>query len=101
MTTKDFIAKLNPENAELVGKLEAVKTPEDAYAIAKETGVTDDFNTFTAEMTKVHESVKELSEDDLDMVAGGATAMDIANSAALSAASALSSVLVTALAAGM
>jgi len=71
MTTKEFIAKLTPENTELLGKMQVVKTPEDAYAIAKAEGVTDSFDAFTEEMTNFHDSVKELSEEDLDMVAGG------------------------------
>jgi hypothetical protein len=51
--------------------MQACKNPEEAYAVAKETGVTDSFDDFVAEMTKIYESVKDLSEDDLHMVAGG------------------------------
>ena len=71
MTTKEFIAALTPEKTELIEKMQTAKTPEDAYAVAKAEGVTDGFDAFTAEMTNFHESLKELSEEDLDAVAGG------------------------------
>jgi hypothetical protein len=71
MTTQEFIAKATPENTELTGKFKGINTPEDGYAMAKAEGVTDSFEDFVAVMTKTYEAIKDLSEDDLDMVAGG------------------------------
>jgi hypothetical protein len=71
MTTQEFIAKLTPENVELISKMQAVKTPEEAYAVAKTEGVTDSFDQFVAGMTAFYNEVKDLSEDDLALVAGG------------------------------
>jgi hypothetical protein len=71
MTTQEFITKLTPENAELVTKMQAVKAPEEAYAVARETGVTDSFEDFVAGMTAFYNEIKDLSEDDLELVAGG------------------------------
>jgi hypothetical protein len=71
MTTQDFITKAAAESSPLAAKMQAVKAPEDAYAIAKEEGLTDSFEDFVAEMKKWYESLKDLSEGDLDMVAGG------------------------------
>jgi hypothetical protein len=71
MTTIDFIAKLTKENKELTSKMEACKAPEEAYKIAKGEGLTDSFEAFVADMKKLNEAVKNLSEDDLADVAGG------------------------------
>jgi hypothetical protein len=57
--------------------MQASKNPEEAYGIAKETGVTDSFEDFVAEMTKWHDSIKDLTEGDLDMVAGGSDAVSM------------------------
>jgi pyruvate dehydrogenase complex dehydrogenase (E1) component len=77
MTTQDFIKKLTPDNNALTNKMEAAKTSEDAYGIAKAEGVTDSFDTFVSEMKKLNEAVKDLSDDDLANVAGGSDATDI------------------------
>lgn len=77
MTTKDFVAKLNQDakenNTEIFDKIQAAgKNPEAVYEIAKETGVTDSFEDFTAEMTAQYEALsQELSEDDLAAITGG------------------------------
>jgi hypothetical protein len=71
MTTKDFITKLMQGDKELAGKLEKCKAPEEAYKIAKAAGLTDGMDAFVAEMKKLNEAVKDLSEDDLADVAGG------------------------------
>jgi hypothetical protein len=76
MTTQEFVNQLTSLGGEIVNKMQNCKTPEEAYAVAKETGVTDSFDDFVAEMTKIYESVKDLSEDDLEMVAGGGDPQD-------------------------
>ncbi len=75
MTTKDFIAKLN--DPDLVKKMETVTSPEEAFAIAKENGVTDSFEEFMNEMSALKEATGELSDDDLEAVAGGASTTEI------------------------
>ena len=88
MTTKDFIAKL--EDADLVKKMEGAKTPEEAYAVAKAYGVTDSIKAFTEEMEALKEATGELSDDDLEAVAGGCTTTEIVSAVTQSAAAAAS-----------
>jgi hypothetical protein len=76
MTTQDFIAKFTPENEGLVAKMQAVKTPEEAYAVARAEGLTDSFEDFVAGMTAFYAKLKDLSESDLEMVAGGELSQD-------------------------
>jgi hypothetical protein len=71
MTTQEFITKLTPENEGLIAKMQAVKVPEEAYAVAQAEGVADSFEEFLAEMTRFYEAIKDLSDGDLDAVAGG------------------------------
>lgn len=66
MTTKEFIEKVLKDET-LNKKLAATHTPEEGYAVAREAGLTDDFKTFAAAL-----SGNELSEAELDRVAGGA-----------------------------
>ncbi|MGN0649299.1 MAG: Nif11-like leader peptide family RiPP precursor [Oscillospiraceae bacterium] len=71
MTTKEFIEKKSKDEV-VTKKMESCKSPEEAYEVAKEAGLTDDFETFKAVMTAVNKRIKgELSDDELDYVAGG------------------------------
>ncbi|MGN0649300.1 MAG: Nif11-like leader peptide family RiPP precursor [Oscillospiraceae bacterium] len=71
MTTKEFIEKMASDEA-LAKKLEGCKSPEEAYEVAKEAGLTDDIETFKGIMTAVNKQLKgELSDDELENVAGG------------------------------
>jgi len=69
LKTKDFISKFN--DVEVIQKMQSIKTPEEAYAVAKEYGVTDSLEEFVEEMTKFKTAIDELSEEDLEAVAGG------------------------------
>jgi len=69
MKTKEFISKFNEE--EVIQRMQSVKTPEEAYAVAKEYGVTDSLEEFVEEMTKYKAAIDELSDEDLEAVAGG------------------------------
>lgn len=69
MTSKEFIKKLN--DPEVLQKMEAAKTPEAAYAVAKSYGLTDSIEDFSAEMIKLKAAIGELNDDDLEAVAGG------------------------------
>ena len=77
MTAKEFIAKIEQDakenNFAVLEKIQAAgKNPEEVYAIAKEVGVTDSYDVFTAEMSKQYESMRaELTEEELLAVAGG------------------------------
>ncbi|MGN0649296.1 MAG: Nif11-like leader peptide family RiPP precursor [Oscillospiraceae bacterium] len=71
MTTKEFIEKMAGDEA-LSKKMSECKAPEEAYEVAKEAGLTDDIESFKAVMTAVNKQLKgELSDDELDNVAGG------------------------------
>ena len=71
MTTKEFIAKLVPENQALIESLKICKEPKEAYKVAQDVGLTDSFEDFTTVMTEFHNSIKDLGEDDLQNVVGG------------------------------
>ncbi|MGN0648818.1 MAG: Nif11-like leader peptide family RiPP precursor [Oscillospiraceae bacterium] len=98
MTTQEFIKKM-AEDETLANKMSECKSPEEAYETAKEAGLTDDIEKFKTIMTAVNKQVKgELSDDELESVAGGADAEDIAgyiyigfSAAALVTASAMAS----------
>lgn len=83
MTTKDFTTKLTADNTVLIEKLQDCKAPEEAYAVAKAEVLTDTFDAFTSEMEKFYESVKDLTDDDMQSVAGGADASDVVATASL------------------
>ena len=71
MTTKEFFEKMASDEA-LAKKMSECKAPEEAYEVAKEAGLTDNIETFQAVMTAVNKQIKgELSDDELDNVAGG------------------------------
>ncbi len=69
MKTKEFISRFN--EVEVIQRMTSVKTPEEAYAVAQEYGVTDSLEEFVEEMTKFKTAIDELSEEDLEAVAGG------------------------------
>ena len=71
MTTQEFINKM-AEDETLAKKMSECKSPEEAYEVAKESGLTDDIEIFKAVMTEVNRQVKgELSDDELENIAGG------------------------------
>ena len=71
MTTKEFIEKMSKDEI-LAKKMSECKSPEEAYEIAKEVGLTDDIDSFKAVMTEFNKQIKgELSDDELQNVAGG------------------------------
>ncbi|MGN0649302.1 MAG: Nif11-like leader peptide family RiPP precursor [Oscillospiraceae bacterium] len=98
MTTQEFIKKMTNDEA-LSKKMSECKAPEEAYEVAKEAGLTDDIESFKAVMTAVNKQLKgELSDDELDNVAGGMSdtafglcivATDIAAIGAMAAATAM------------
>ena len=77
MRTQEFITMLG-NSVDLCQKMQTCKAPEEAYNIAKAEGLTDSFEEFTAKMTKFHDSIKDLTEDDLTKVAGGLTEDEVA-----------------------
>ncbi|MGN0648813.1 MAG: Nif11-like leader peptide family RiPP precursor [Oscillospiraceae bacterium] len=71
MTTQEFIEKMSKDEA-LAKKMSECKSPEEAYETAKEAGLTDDIESFKTVMTAVNKKIKgELSDNELDNVAGG------------------------------
>ena len=77
MNTKEFLEKLDQDakenNFTIAEKFQAAgKNPEAVYAIAQEAGLTDSFEVFQAEMTKMYENMSmELTVEELLAVAGG------------------------------
>jgi predicted ribosomally synthesized peptide with nif11-like leader len=66
------------ESQELQEKMQACKSPEEAYAIASSVQDGFTFEEFTETMTKLNDVVnKELSDEDLAMAAGGSEIEDI------------------------
>lgn len=76
MNMQEFLQLLS-ENSELAQKMDGAANPDEAYAIAKEAGLTDSFEVFTDTMTKVYKAQSELSEEELDAVVGGNIVTDI------------------------
>ncbi|MGN0648821.1 MAG: Nif11-like leader peptide family RiPP precursor [Oscillospiraceae bacterium] len=71
MTTNEFIEKLAKDEA-LAKKMECCKCPDEAFAVAKEVGLTDDIESFKTVMTAVNKHINdELSDDELEIIAGG------------------------------
>ena len=73
ITSKEFFDQILHVEA-LCQSMEACRTPEEAYAVAKEAGVSDGFATFTTFMTEMNQRIKcELSDAELDNITGGAS----------------------------
>lgn len=71
VTTKEFVEKV-AKDEELVNKMSACKKPEEAYEVAKEAGVTDDYDAFVKYVTELNEQMsQELSDEELENTAGG------------------------------
>ena len=70
MNIQDFLRLLN-EDSDLAQKMGGAANPDEAYAIAKEAGLTDSFEVFTDTMTKIYKAQSELSDDEIDSVVGG------------------------------
>jgi predicted ribosomally synthesized peptide with nif11-like leader len=71
---KLFLQKLT-EDKDLQEKMQACKTPEEAYAVASLVQEGFTFEEFTETMTKLHTAMsdsEELSDEDLAQAAGGA-----------------------------
>lgn len=71
---KSFIEKLGQDEA-LQNNLKACKSPEEAFDVAKAAVSGLNFDEFVSTMKKLNESITkskgELSDDDLEQVAGG------------------------------
>lgn len=76
MKTNDFINSLK-ENQDLARKLIHASSPDEAYKIAKETGVTDDSNTFFAEMKKFKDTVTTISPEEMGSLVNSASTSEI------------------------
>ena len=59
-------------NNEILAKAKAAKTPEELLAIAQENGVDMDAESAQAYFEQLHKPTGEISDDELDNVAGGA-----------------------------
>ena len=70
MNMQDFLQLLN-EDVDLAQKMTGAANPDEAYAIAKEAGLTDSFEVFTDTMTKIYKAQSELSDEEIDAVVGG------------------------------
>lgn len=74
MTTPEFVKKI-VEDEELRNTMSAYETPDEAYEAAKAHGLTDDKETFMATMAAAQQAMSgELSDEELEEIAGGASA---------------------------
>ncbi len=72
MTTKEFYDKLANDSA-LTDKFKACKAPDEAYAVAKDAGCTDDMDAFVKVSEELNAKYKEMSPEEIDSVAAGGT----------------------------
>lgn len=86
MTTQEFVKKMEKDE-ELCQKMRGCEKPEEAYELAKTAGVTDDLDVFTKVMKQLNERAsQELSDEELENVAGGKLDSSDAGKAAAAAA---------------
>lgn len=69
MTTREFMMRLSDQ--ELAKKMAQTRSPREAYDVAKAQGLTDSIQVFVKEMATLHNAHGELSEAELESVAGG------------------------------
>ena len=62
-------------NKELLAKAKEMKTPEELMALAKENGIELTEESAAAYFDRLHPQTGELSDDELDNVAGGGDAL--------------------------
>jgi len=82
MTAVEFKEKLMKGDKDLVEKLKNVKSPDEAYAVAKEAGLNDTKEAFRAQMKALHDKYTEVTKEDLAAAAGGGSATDVIAAAA-------------------
>ena len=69
MTTMEFFQNIDQEKAsELFSE---VKSPEKAYEIAKENGLTDTFEQFVETSKELNEALTSMSEEEINAVVAG------------------------------
>jgi|GEM_PF-4649715 len=72
ITPKELVDKIRAEKESDIGKkIAACKTSDEAYAVAKSAGMNGTKDEFVTNMVEYYKSMKELSDADLDKVAGG------------------------------
>lgn len=76
MTTKEFVNTLSKKQ-DIALKLSKAESPDEAYKIAREDGVTDDQNTFSQEMKAFRDSVGKVSQEEMGMLMGSASTSEI------------------------
>jgi len=82
MTAVEFTEKLMKGDEVLAGKLKKAKSPDEAYAIAKEAGLNDSKEAFMTQMKALHDKYTEVTKEDLAAAAGGSSAGEIVAAAA-------------------
>lgn len=76
MKTKEFINKLR-DNDELARRVANAENPEQAYEIAKETGVTDSKEVFCKEMKAFKKAVVEMEQSELEVILGSTSTTEV------------------------
>lgn len=71
MTTQEVFSKINDDEA-FIAKMKAeCKTPEQAFELLKEAGLTDDLETFKKTASEMNEAVTRMNDKDVDAIVGG------------------------------
>lgn len=79
MTLQEFLQDLEGNEA-VASKLNKAANPDEAYAIAKEAGLSISFEEFSEGMAKLSATQSELSGEEVDAIVGGATTTEIVSS---------------------
>ncbi len=67
MTTKEFY-ELAAKDEALAAKIQACKTPDDAYAVAKDAGLTDAMDAFVKASEELNTKSKEMSPEEVESI---------------------------------
>lgn len=71
MKSVEFIATLNGDDSLLVDQLNGCQSLEQVYEIARNRGLEDTLEVFTAYMRQIANAIKKLNDEDLARVTGG------------------------------
>ncbi len=74
MTVKEFF-ELTAEDEELVAKLQLCKSPEEAYALAKDKGVTDAMDEFVKYAEELNNRSKDMTPEEIESVSAAGDTM--------------------------
>ena len=95
MLFEEFLNKI-AEDPELSEKLQRSASPDEAYELAKEAGLSIEKDDFMLAMKKINEAYSEMSAEEIDAVVGGSHTSAIVSAVASAAGAAASTAIATA-----